>query len=350
LSYISATVHPDEDENRRRERIAAAADLCVRARVPGVMLSLLARYLKARRVELIAELVALARDPVRRYRERAFVWALSYGGPSLLRRLIASANSAHPDAWNLKLLQRGRADMVLPRERYVPAYQVVRNSQGEPRNALVCVTGNEHRLSMPVQLFHFAVADSFDLLVYLRDPNRTLYGSGVPGLGTSIEEVAAALTEWVPEGCAVSVLSTSGGGLAAAHLANRLRADRAALFSPPRLSRSPATLRESALDRVGQCRIFFARANSADVERAGEWQDVSGVAGIEWLDTHSHGTLKHVAEQDRLADLVDWLATGRFHAIGQYDEGQGPASTAINEATGPTRQSDPTDRGYRDEY
>jgi hypothetical protein len=285
------------------------------------MLSLLSRCLKARRVELITELVAMARDPVRRYRERAFVWTLSYGGPSLLRRLMASAASAQTQAWNLKLLQRGRADLVLPRERYVPAYQVVRSDQREPRNALVCVTGNELRLSMPVQLFHFAVADSFDVLIYLRDTNRTVYASGVPGLGTSMDEIAAALRQWIPEGCELSVLSTSGGGFAAAHLANRLRADRAALFSPPRPSRSPAALREPALDRVGQCRIFFARDHSADVQRAGEWLDVPGVAGIEWLDTASHGTLKYVAEHDRLGDLVDWLVTGRLGAIGQYDEG-----------------------------
>jgi len=281
LSYISATVYPDGDENRHRERIAAAADLCVRARVPDFMVSLLSRCLNSRRTDLIADLVALARDPVWCYKRQAFIWALSYGRPVLLQRLITSAAGRDTGVWNLKLLQRGRADLVLPRERYVPAYQVVRNSQGKPRNALVCVTGNSDRLNMPVQLFHFSVADSFDLLVYLRDPNRTLYGSGVPGLGTSMEEVGDALTEWIPGDCVVSVLSTSAGGLAAAHLANRLRADRAALCSPPRLSRSPAALREPALDRVGQCRIFFARANSGDVERAGEWLDIPGVAGIE---------------------------------------------------------------------
>lgn len=331
MKYTSLSEPYGDGDYAHRARIARAADFCLRARVPRRAVSRVCRLVLGRQsAGLAAKLVALARDPFTCYNEQAFMWALNYGGPALLRRLIRSASCGDPDRWTLNLVAAGRPRLLLPRERWNPSFQAIQNNRETPASALICVCGNGLKLNLPVQLFHFAVADRFDILVYLRDTRRTEYSSGLPGLGSTMDAVSAHLADWIPPGCQTAVLGTSGGCLAAVRLAHNLHAARMALFSPPKISRASAHLGDPDLTRINASRVFFARRHATDNERAQEWRYVPGVPPIEWLDTDSHGTLSRLAALGRLPDLVDWLATGRYVRIG--DTNVAPQVRAVSAA------------------
>lgn len=320
MKYTSFAEPYGDVNSAHRVHVARAADLCLRTRVPRRAVSRVCRLVLERRsASLVATLVALARNPFAYYHEQAFMWALNYGSPALVRRLVRSVSRGEPDRWTLSLTAAARPELLLPRERWSPSFQAIHRNRETPASALVCVCGNALKLNMPVQLFHFAVADRFDVVVYLRDTRRTEYASGVPGLGSTMDAVSARLADWIPPGCRTAVLSTSGGGLAAARLAHNLRAERMALFSPPKISRASAGLSNPDFTSIKDSRVFFARGHRTDNERAQEWQYVPGAPPIEWLDTGSHGTLSHLAALGRLPDLVDWLATGRYVPIGNTE-------------------------------
>lgn len=302
------------------------ADTCLRLHLPIWALSVLGRATgKWESTALAKELVTFARHPTGAYNRAVLPWALSYGSPTLLRRAIASLATADTDEWILKIIRKADPNLLLPYEHTVPDYQMFQITTSEPRNALICFAGHALRLSIPVNLFHLAAATRFDLAIYLRDPRKSRYESGIPGLGGNLGEVADALRDRIPTACAVSVLGTSGGGIAAARVANALQARRLALFSPQMMRHMPDAIDARAISRIEDIKLFFAAGHPTDRQRAGDWSAVVPHRAIEWLDTSSHGTLKYLASTGKLDSLVDWLAATQS---GRWRDVNAPATAA----------------------
>lgn len=311
------------DVQRMRRRICLTAEACLYMRLSTRAPVLLGRLTgKQASARLVRDLVAFAREPLRENQESVFKWAMNYGSPALVRRLIKSLAASRPEHWALKIMAQSDSDLLLPRDHMTPDVQIMQTSACSPKNALICFTGNSLKLNMPVQLFHCAVVGKFDLLIYLRDKERKRYAAGIPGLGESLEELATGLADRLPRGnCRVSVLGTSGGGVAASCVANKLHARRLALFSPPSLSKSPCPAPFLSVKNVNDVRVFFARRHPEDQRRAGEWRKhVSGLPQIEWLNTTDHGTLHELAATEGLDTIGDWLACV------QTDGAAGPAA------------------------
>jgi hypothetical protein len=243
------------------------------------------------------------------------MWALSYGKPYLLRRLCRSLSRIDPQRWELKLLKAAPASLFLPCEYLYPDYQIFQSTAGTPARALVCYTGRSLRLNIPVQLFHCAVAECFDVIIYLRDRRRSAYAEGVPGLGDNSEALTASLARHLPPGSRISVLATSEGGIAASRTANDLGASRLALFSPSLLSKASLGVPSSGVSNVDSARLFFAKDHPPDWKRAREWCGVKHMPQIEWLKTSSHGTLEHLATTEQLGSLIEWLAGGQARRL-----------------------------------
>lgn len=329
MSYTYRVSEAPGADERFRERVRFTADACLRLRLPVRALPLLARITgHSSSTSLGGRLVALVRDPVNSYDGPAFVWAMNYGSANLLRRMTVALSATDPDRWQLKLVKGMNPDLLLPREYLVPDYQVFECGTTALNNVLICFAGNARRLNMPVQLFHCAVAEKFDLLIYLRDNRRKGYAEGIPGLGDDPDALTQALADWVPNGSRVAVLATSAGGIAAARVANTLQADRLLLCSPPSISRAPDSFREVSLNNVGETRIFFAANHGGDRSRAREWQDVKGAPAIEWVDTVSHGTLTELAAQGELEALIEWL-TGEMPGRGEIRVAGNRAGSAV---------------------
>lgn len=139
------------------------------------------------------------------------------------------------------------------------------------KTLLVGFGGNALRLMMPT----YCVLDSlnpsdFDLL-FVRDPSRGHYEMGVPGLGSSIEEVAAALDGIAKQNGYrhVMALGTSGGGLASICAAQLNGWDRVVsvgcdgMDSHPNLKRCLESTARSNQKAKPEIRVFY----SAVVER-----------------------------------------------------------------------------------
>lgn len=139
-------------------RICLTAEACLYMRLPArasVLLGLLTR--KRASALLARDLVALAREPHRKHLESVFEWAMNYGRPALVRRLIKALAASKPEHWALKIMERADSDLLLPRDRMTPDVQIMQTSASPPKNALICFTGNALKLNMPVQLFHCAI-------------------------------------------------------------------------------------------------------------------------------------------------------------------------------------------------
>lgn len=281
--------------------------LCLPRRVLAVVGRVTARR---RSTALANKLLTLARNPDEPFKEQTFEWAMSYGSPTFLQRLLKSLSGVDTQHWGLNIVRKVDPRLLLPGECTTPDYQMLTTSDTRPTDALICFCDNAFRLNIPVQLFHCAAAGRFDLLIYLRDKKKTGYTSGLTGLGKNLDEVISSLRDLVPSGCRIAVVSASSGGFAAARYASALRVNRLALFSPSSISRLSETIPSGALDSVEDTRIFFAGNNTKDRKRAAEWQKATSVSKIEMLDRSSHGTLRQLSMEGGLDRLIDWLAAG----------------------------------------
>lgn len=310
MRYEYTTPEVLDDDAAFRRHVRRMADACLRMHLPAAALAVFGRVTgKKRSANLAAKLLCLSRDPRTSFKDATLQWALNYGSPALLRRMIKASSGIDTQRWELSLLRDIDPALLLPREHESPDYQVFDTSDSRPSNALVCFTGYGMKLGIPVQLFHCAVVGSFGRLIYLRDRRKECFASGVPGLGANLTEIVSSLRDRIPATCGIAVLGTSAGGIAAARIANDLNAGRLALFSPPLLTGKKETVHEGGLDNIARTRIFFGGRHDKDRRRAAEWKTVAASGDIEMLDTDSHGTLRHLAATGRLETLVDWLAT-----------------------------------------
>jgi hypothetical protein len=100
---------------------------------------------------------------------------------------------------------------------------------------LIAFAGIGPRDRPPTFSFLNAVADLHASKVFVRDPHRAWYHRGVPGLGESIDEVAAALKRIAGASGArrVVTLGTSVGAYAAVLFGRLIDADLVLAFAPP---------------------------------------------------------------------------------------------------------------------
>lgn len=293
------------------------ATTCLYLRIPASVITFLGNVTgKANTAALVKDLMRLASNPSHAYKRSVLVWAASYAHPALLKRIIKSlVEVTNTNDWILEIGKRANPDLLLPREHVTPDFQMMSVSRSTPKSVLICVTGNALRLNMPIHVFHLAAADRFDVLIYLRDPGKQQYIAGIQGLGRTVDELVESLRAYIPPRCRISVLGTSGGGIAAARIANGLHASRLMLFSPPLSFKGVMAVEDGGLDNVGSAKLFFAQHNSRDARLAKDWQATRAALAIEFVDSDSHGTLSHLASRGRLDSLIDWLAMAAGPAV-----------------------------------
>jgi hypothetical protein len=235
-------------------------------------------------------------------------WLLSYGRPNLIQAFLNQCPFDPRDHFSLGVLQAAEPTMLLPRDYIAPHFQSWQK-RPQARHALIAFAGNAQRLNMPVQLFHSLFYRSFDLIFYLRDPSRQRFSQGLPGLGTTFDELCRFLRRRIPEDCAISVLGTSAGGYAAAALANRMEVARVALFSPPAVFEPGPAVGRHPTTPAGHAAVFFATRNATDHELAKGWTGNPYAQSIRWVDTTSHGTLAVLVSSGATERLIAWLRT-----------------------------------------
>jgi len=295
-SYIKSRLLNDEE--KRRLRISIGTEL----RLSGVI-----RHPSQR--SLVRSLLELLSAPHARVNPQLLDWLLAYGTPRLIARLGASSVGARHATWMLRAIQRIRPQQLLPREYISPDYQRFQSGP-HPRNALVCFTGSALRLSVPVQLFHCLAVEQFDLIIYLRDFNKQFFTQGIPGVACNQAELNAFLRSQIPMDCPIAVLSTSGGGYAAARFAEEVHADRLVMFSPPFKFKDVGAVGESAVIPAENVRIYFGSRHQSDGQYASDWARTGYASSIRWFDTKSHGTLRFLLECGQSDALFGWLLGG----------------------------------------
>jgi hypothetical protein len=150
------------------------------------------------------------------------------------------------------------------------------NSEPSGKTLIVGFCGGAQRLGLPIYkvLLHLDI-NKFDVMT-LRDPSRKHYVFGMPGLGSDIESLCAALNAKVVKmgyGEVVSI-GASSGGLASlcAGLSNRWK--RAVALAPMRASEHPGL--ESRLsayaqqDATTEVLVYYGMRNAEDSASADE--------------------------------------------------------------------------------
>lgn len=295
MQYAYIKSRPLNVEEKRRLRISVGIELRLKGTVRHPSRSRIAN-----------QLVGFINNPDDGAKNELVNWLFSYGSPKLLGRLANSLASHKTGRQDLEAIKRTGAGRLLPREYITPDFQRIQTSE-HPRTALVCFTGNSFRLNMPLQLFHCLVADQFDLIFYLRDPEKQLFTQGIGGVATSLDGLIAELRRQIPAGCHIAAISTSSGGYAAMRFAEEAGAARLAIFSPPLTFRNVPSVSGPARIAPDNARIFFARENKRDVRFASDWGGTGYASAIRWIDTDSHGTLKHVFGRGESRALIKWL-------------------------------------------
>lgn len=298
MSYSHIKSRPLNDEEKKRLRISIGTEL----RLKGII----RRPSTSQIASQLTDYLESPRDDVR---PELLNWLFSYGTPGLLAHLIDSVARLHLKRPSLQAMLRAGKERILPREHITPEIQKIQ-TKPHPKSALVCFTGHAQRLNLPVQLVHFLAADQFDLIFYLRDPDKKFFAQGISGLSKSLDQLIADLRQQIPVDCHVAVLSTSGGGYAAARFAEEAGASRLAMFSPLLKIKNVAAISTPARMMPENVRIFFARGNPNDVLFASEWGITDYALGIRWFNTNTHGTLRYLFSSGHLKELFDWLLGG----------------------------------------
>ena len=256
---------------------------------------------------MVNRLLAFLTDPAGQHHPELMIWLLVYGTIPLVRHLINRAQDTPAgDNGRLGVLRNVNPDWLLPREYIQPSIQIVRFGT-EPRRVLVCFTGNGLRPNIALQLYHLHAAKYFDCLIYLRDHRKQRFAEGIVGVASNISGLNAYLAQLIPQGCFISVMGVSGGGLAATRFAESAGANRLLLFSPPLTYKSNSALgARSALDPEA-VRLCFANRNGYDRDLAVEWTNTAYAPGIRMLATNSHGTLAYLFSRGGMDDVFRWL-------------------------------------------
>lgn len=297
MQYSYVKSGPLSDEEKRRLRVTVGAYL----RLAGVI-----RHPSQR--PLVNLLLALL-TPQTRADPRVLDWLIAYGTPRLIARLREALVGGGSEQWAIRALLRIPTDQLLPREYITPDYQQFQ-TRSHPRTALVCFTGNALRLNVPVQLFHCIAANRFDLIIYLRDFKRCSFTQGIPGIARDQDELHALLRSRIPMDCRIAVIGTSGGGFAAVRFAERVGAERLAMFSPPLRLKDERAVEGEARVPPENVRIYFAGMNQGDRAFASDWSSTGYASSTRLFATDSHGTLRYLLGCEQGDALLNWLLGG----------------------------------------
>ena len=180
---------------------------------------------------LVNSLLSFLLFPNTNFNSNLVSWLLSYGSPQLIQKLISELSRTGVDTKIITLdtIKNADPEHILLKEYITPDIQIIQTVP-HPKTALVCFTGNALNLNIPLQLFHILVHDQFDLIIYLRDPERQRFTKGLHGVAQNQAELNIFLRNQIPRNCHISVVSTSSGGYAAINFAEEVRANRVALF------------------------------------------------------------------------------------------------------------------------
>jgi hypothetical protein len=238
-------------------------------------------------------------------------WLLSYGKPRLIQELISSlSRTADTNQIVLDTIKNANPRHLLSKEYILPDIQRIQ-IKPHPKTALVCFMGNALKLNIPVQLFHILVADRFDLIIYLRDPEKQCFTSGIHGFSQNQVELNIVLRREIPTDCHIAVLGTSSGGYAAAKFAEDVQANRLAMFSPPLLFKNVTAINSPTKMHLDNVRLYFGCKNKMDLKLASEWSNTDYSPSIRWFNTKSHGTLEHLFQHGQINSLFEWLIAGK---------------------------------------
>lgn len=274
----------------------------------GLQQHLRARQTKKSGPALEARLRRFFADPVTNHNDMLLAWSICFAPPSLLRHLMSHPAAINSEKLNLRALASSGPEDLLPRDHIQPDIQIVRTSL-RPKKALICFTGKAMQLNMPVRVFHLLASPHFDCIVYLRDHCRQLFLDGIETVADDLGGLNAFVRKQVPDDCALSVLSTSGGSIAATFFAERYGAQRALLSGPLAEFRNTRPLARNCQMETDNVRLIFAKRNPMDQRFAEQWAATAYAPAMRMLDTNRHDTLTYLFEQNGdLENMLSWLA------------------------------------------
>ena len=235
----------------------------------------------------------------------ALNWVMSYGRAALVRKLLTLMEASEGGHPTYELLKKSNPDEFLTMEHITPDFQMV-TKKSEVNNVLVCFAGNSLRINIPVQIFHLAVKDHFDQIIYLRDPLKQYFTLGMNSIADDFDDLAKLLCEKLPAKSHLTVLGTSSGGFAAMNFANYAQPERLLLFSPPYEFRGNCAPTDKLQMSRNNIRIFFAENSKFDVDLVKQWKASPLTACVELVDGDSHSTLEYLWETEGFYKIIDW--------------------------------------------
>lgn len=235
-------------------------------------------------------------------------WLLAFAPPALLQEMWRRTPGVQSTVLgDLEVVRQAGVTRLLPRDYISPELQRWQTSTS-PHNTLVCFTAKAGKVNIPVQLFHSLVADKFDLIYYLRDPEKRFFTDGIPGIATNTGELCDYLRAHIPESSRISVLGVSSGGYVATDFARQVAVDRLTLFSPPLTYNDATVISNKMATPASRARIYFAKCHKRDREWAREWKRTKYKSAIKWIKTDSHGTLDHLYRHGDFEEFLAWMS------------------------------------------
>lgn len=234
-------------------------------------------------------------------------WVYSFGDVPLIRRM--TAEGARPFVPGIAC--RGNAkdalDSLLPFEHLTPDLQLFASSDNCKRT-LVCFTGNDLRLNVPVQLFHLIAFGIFDQVIYLRDRQKQFFTKGMQGIAETFEDLCECIRDFAGRSGQLAVLGTSSGGYSAIRFAEKVRAERTLLLSPPMKFKGVPAIHGNGILDPSALRLVFSNDNDMDRKFWSEWSESRYLGCVEWVRVPSHATLWACIRSSRIDGLLSWLA------------------------------------------
>lgn len=225
---------------------------------------------------------------------RANLWLWRKG----MQRRIAR----HPDA------------LAFTRQSLTPQLDLYRRAEVDRtgKTLIVGFAGNLMRLMLPASNIPTHLDPRACDLLVLCDPARGHFVGGVPGLGTTLTELAQSLAPQAQGYARTLAFGTSAGGLAAIAVGGINGWDGAVAIGPDSPSAHPAirsVLHDLSPGAV-RTRVCYGAGRATDAEAA---QEIASILGLVTLDPHpgvrQHNLLLHLMRGRRLAAAFDtWFA------------------------------------------
>lgn len=298
--YSRFMAAPLSDEARQRLRINAKLRRHVRD--PGSV--------RGAQPALFSRLTRVLDGPPNPADRVLWDWLYCYASADVLRRLLRDGKGPLLPDIDVRLPDPATLDRLLPLERFTPDVQVYARPGGD--RALVCFTGNGQKLNVALQTFHLLACGWFDRVIYLRDKQRQCFTMGIPGFAADFDGVAERVGRLLEGSTQVAMLAASAGGYAAMRYAQKVRAQRVALFSPPMTFKGRSSIDERVQLDLDRLRIYFADASPVDKKFRAPWKKTVYRHCFHMIGTDTHATLTELLIRGGLDDLFSWLSqTGR---------------------------------------